>query len=96
MNKEEKIEYLLDKVISDSISSLDKDELVFLANIKLNEVLTHKNMMKVEVHQKEQSKPIVIEKVKNTYTKGGLYCVMTIECVYKFPTQDIFRIKEFG
>jgi len=51
--------------------------------------------MKVEVHLYTQSQPVVIENVRNAYTKGPLYCVWVIDgpC-YKFPIEHIFRIKE--
>lgn len=51
--------------------------------------------MKIEVHLYTQSAPIVIENVRNAYTKGSLYCAMTKESVYKFPLEHVFRIKEF-
>lgn len=50
--------------------------------------------MQVEVHLYSQSEPVVIEEVRNAYTKDGLYCVMISGAVYKFPVQHIFRVKE--
>jgi len=51
----------------------------------------------VEVHLYSQSSPVVIDGVKNTYTKGPLYCVWTeAGPVYKFPVKHIFRIKEIS
>lgn len=51
--------------------------------------------MKVEVHLYQQAQPVIIEQVKNTYTKGPLYCVMQEDgTVYKFPVEHVFRIKE--
>lgn len=51
--------------------------------------------MKVEVHLKEQSQPVVIEDVRNTYQKGDLFCVMlNSRLVRKFPLADIFQITE--
>lgn len=53
--------------------------------------------MSVEVHLYSQSQPIAIVNVRNSYTKDGLYCVMTTNgTVYKFPLQHIFRIAENG
>ena len=56
-------------------------------------------MNKIEIHLNEQSKPIVISNVINTYTKGGLYCVFydnekESKLVDKFPLCNIFRIRE--
>lgn len=50
----------------------------------------------VDVHLYSQSTPIRIERVRNTYTKGPLYCVMLLDSlvVYKFPVEHIFRITE--
>ena len=50
--------------------------------------------MKVLIDLKESSSPIVIENVKNAYTKGALYCVYYDNKVSKFPIADIFRIVE--
>ena len=51
--------------------------------------------MKVEVHNLDQSSPIKMDNVRNTYQKGDLYCVMLDDLtVYKFPIRHIFRIKE--
>lgn len=55
--------------------------------------------MIVRVHLYSQSQPVEISSVRNTYTKDGLYCVMTTEAdnlVYKFPLQHVFRITEFA
>jgi hypothetical protein len=53
-------------------------------------------MIIVKVHLYSQAVPIVIENVRNAYTKDGLYCVMLadLKTEYKFPYQHIFRIKE--
>ena len=52
--------------------------------------------MKVEVHLKHQSQPIVCENVRNAYQKGDLYCVMYVTgMVDKFPIRDIFRAREY-
>jgi hypothetical protein len=52
--------------------------------------------MKVEVHLYSQSQPVVVEGVRNAYTKDGLYCLWIegSDTVYKFPLVHIFRIKE--
>lgn len=51
--------------------------------------------IKVIVHLKTQSQPIVYEKVINTYQKGDLYCLyLETERSIKFPLADIFRIEE--
>lgn len=46
----------------------------------------------------DASTPIVHKSVTNTYTKGGLYCVMVYELgdikVFKYPVGNIFRIIE--
>lgn len=51
--------------------------------------------MKVEIHLYTQSKPVVVERVRNAYEKGSFYCVMTFPGkVYKFPIQHIWRVTE--
>lgn len=52
--------------------------------------------MVVKVHLYSQSLPVIIENVRNAYTKDSLYCVMLndFKTEYKFPFQHIFRIKE--
>ncbi len=51
--------------------------------------------MKVLVHRLDQSQPIEIEGVRNTYQKGDLFCVMKNDgIVDKFPIIHIFRIRE--
>lgn len=53
-------------------------------------------MKKVQVHLYEQSEPVEFDSVRNTYTKGPLFCVMAPDgTVYKFPIQHIFRVKEW-
>jgi hypothetical protein len=53
-------------------------------------------MTKIEVHLYSQSQPVVIENPRNSYTKGPLYCVLLQDgTAYKFPTEHIFRIKEY-
>lgn len=52
--------------------------------------------MRVTVHLLHQSSPVEILDVRNTYTKGMLYCVMEFNgTVSKFPIDHIFRVKEF-
>ena len=51
--------------------------------------------MKVILWLKESSEPLEYECVKNTYTKGDLFCVyLDNEKVHKFPINTIFRIVE--
>lgn len=51
---------------------------------------------RVLVHQLEQSEPIEIKDVRNTYQKGDLFCVLKHDGVVdKFPLRSIFRIREF-
>ncbi len=53
--------------------------------------------MDVQVHLYSQSQPVEIGGVRNTYTKGDLYCVMEHGgTVTKFPLVHIFRIVETG
>jgi len=57
-------------------------------------------MQHVEVHLRDQSKPVNIENPINCYQKGDFYCVAYEKNgerkVQKFPLRDgnIFRIKE--
>ena len=51
-------------------------------------------MKKIAIQLKETSQPIEHTFI-NTYEKGGFYCVYTTdEIVYKYPTQNIFRVVE--
>lgn len=51
--------------------------------------------MNVEVHLFSQSSPICLTDVRNTYTKGPLYCVMYENgTVDKFAVEHIFRVRE--
>lgn len=51
--------------------------------------------MKVTVHVYTQSQPVAITGVRNTYTKGPLYCALKYDgTVDKFPLEHIFRIRE--
>lgn len=52
--------------------------------------------MKIEVHLLSQSQPMTYVKVKNAYTKDGMYCLLLEDGSYtKFPMVNIFRVKEF-
>lgn len=49
----------------------------------------------IEVWLMETSLPITHINVENAYTKGKLYCVMHKDnTVWKYPIQNIFRVKE--
>jgi hypothetical protein len=51
--------------------------------------------VKVIIHLKTQSQPIIYERVVNTYQKGDLFCLyLESEKTIKFPIQNIFRIEE--
>lgn len=51
--------------------------------------------MSVLVHLTEQSQPVRCEGVRNTYTKGPMFCVLYESgTVDKFPVASIFRIRE--
>lgn len=51
--------------------------------------------MKVLVHLLHQSKPVEINNVRNTYTKGEMFCVMEANGrVQKFPIVHLFRVVE--
>jgi len=51
-------------------------------------------VLEVTVELIETSQPIELQ-ARNTYTKGPLYCVYTVEgIVHKFPIQNLFRVKE--
>lgn len=50
--------------------------------------------MKIEVHLLDQSQPMTIDNVENSYTKGGMYCILKQGAVTKFPLCNIFRVKE--
>lgn len=54
--------------------------------------------MKVRIQLDETSQPVTYDNVKNTYTKGDLFCVYCATGeVHKFPLSSIFRIVEdFG
>ena len=57
----------------------------------------HKTLqkMKIEIHLLSQSKAIVYEKVKNAYTKDGMYCIFKEDgFVDKYPMVNIFRVRE--
>lgn len=54
--------------------------------------------MKVTVHLKEASQPIIYEKARNTYTKGLMLCVEYEpngeRMVDKYPINSVFRVTE--
>jgi hypothetical protein len=51
--------------------------------------------MNIKVHLLSQSKSIDYKKVKNAYTKDGMYCVYTEKNnVFKYPLVNIFRVEE--
>lgn len=50
--------------------------------------------MRVSIWLMETSQPIVIEGVKNAYTKGLMYCVYKGDVVVKYPMCNIFRVEE--
>jgi hypothetical protein len=50
--------------------------------------------MRILVHLVSQSQPVVIDNVKNTYTKEGVFCVCHDDVVDKFPLVNIFRVRE--
>jgi hypothetical protein len=51
--------------------------------------------MKIKIHLKEQSKPIIRKKVRNAYQKGGFYCIMLNSgIVYKYPLENIYEVTE--
>jgi len=51
--------------------------------------------MKIEIHLLSQSRSIIYKKVKNAYTKDGLYCILKGDgFVDKYPLINIFRIRE--
>ena len=51
--------------------------------------------MTVLIHMNEQSQPTERRDVVNTYTKGGMYCIMLADLsVEKYPLCNIFRVKE--
>jgi len=51
--------------------------------------------MKIEIQLKETSKIITHYNVINAYTKGSFYCVYEEgEIVYKYPLNNIWRVRE--
>jgi hypothetical protein len=58
--------------------------------------------MTVKIQLKDQSQPTEYYDVLNTYVKAGFFCIYVLEevdeteekMVYKYPIQDIWRIKE--
>ena len=51
--------------------------------------------MTVAIHLKNVAQPKEYKSVRNTYTKDGLFCIITSSnLVHKYPVQDIFRVEE--
>ena len=51
--------------------------------------------MKVTIHLEDTSQAITLTDVKNTYTKGGFYCIYRIsDKVDKYPIEIIWRVVE--
>ena len=53
--------------------------------------------MKAKVHLLSQSQPITHEDIVNTYTKGGMFCVLgegEFPVVVKYPLCNILRVTE--
>lgn len=50
--------------------------------------------MKVKISLVETSQVIEHENVKNTYTKGPMFCVYEDGVVYKYPVNNIWRVTE--
>jgi hypothetical protein len=50
--------------------------------------------MKLKIDLKESSTPLEFNDVKNSYTKGPLFCIYTNASVTKIPIQNIWRIVE--
>lgn len=48
----------------------------------------------VSIHMNEQSKPVIRKNVINSYTKGGMYCILIGTSVEKYPLCNIFRVVE--
>ena len=50
--------------------------------------------MNIQIQLNGTSLPIEYKDVVNTYTKGGMFCIMLAEYVHKFPLCQIFRVIE--
>ena len=52
--------------------------------------------MTIRVHNKDQSQPMIIDRVDNTYIKAGFFCIVRRQEneVIKLPMADIFRVQE--
>jgi len=50
----------------------------------------------VQIHNIDQSQPMIFEGIDNTYVKEGFFCLVNREknLVQKFPVSRIFRIVE--
>lgn len=55
-----------------------------------------RNKMTVQIHNIDQSQPMIYEGVDNTYIKEGFYCLVfrATNRVMKFPVARIFRVIE--
>lgn len=55
-----------------------------------------RNTMTVQVHNKDQSQPMIYSGVDNTYIKAGFFCLVFRDenRVMKFPVENIFRVIE--
>lgn len=59
------------------------------------QVISTTDLLRVKVHMKDQSMPVEHMSVRNTYIKGGFYCVYCHdETVYKYPIENIWRVTE--
>lgn len=56
----------------------------------------YRKTMTIQIHNKDQSQPMIFSDVDNTYIKAGFYCLVMREknIVQKFPIADIFRVVE--
>lgn len=52
--------------------------------------------MTIRIHNIDQSQPMIIDRVDNTYVKAGFFCIVrrNLNEVIKFPMANIFRIQE--
>lgn len=57
--------------------------------------MTDEEMTVIKVHMLSQSRPVVHSDVINSYTKDGMYCVLSGGgAVLKYPLCNIFRVTE--
>lgn len=59
-------------------------------------MIKHRKTMTIQIHNKDQSQPMIYSGVDNTYIKAGFYCIVMRDknIVQKFPVADIFRVTE--